>query len=185
LCSLFLPRKCPKESFQKPNNCSINPSDRPTFDQIYIWLSTSLIQFPGTVPQAVRSFIRLKIENEVEPVNAVAQMTSNLNQLLSTHRHLQGKRRSIPDAFCYFAENGAIKDIARYIKTLPTLDINAYNSDGVRFSFTGHRFSAQPSWVITSQPSFSSISRESMSISRTEREQRRSWQQRLADTSIL
>jgi serine/threonine protein kinase len=152
---------------------SINPSDRPTFDQIYIWLSTSLIQFPGTVPQAVRSFIRLKIENEVEPVNAVAQMTSNLNQLLSTQRHLQGKRRSIPDAFCYFAENGAIKDMARYIRTVPSLDINGCNSDGVCFAFKGHHSSAPRTWDITSLCSFLSTSKELTSINQTERGQPR------------
>jgi serine/threonine protein kinase len=104
-----------------------NPADRPTFEDIYLWLSASIIQFPDTNVGAVRSFLRLKIENEVEPMNPVAEMCRGLNNLHSTLPHLQGKEGNIMEAFCHFAEAGSVRDLARYIRAVPSLNINGTN----------------------------------------------------------
>jgi hypothetical protein len=104
-----------------------NPGDRPTFEDIYIRLAASIVQFEGTNVGAVRSFLRLKIENEIEPMNPIAEMCRGLNNVYSMLPHLKGKEANVMNAFCHFAEAGSVSDLARYIRTVENLNINGTN----------------------------------------------------------
>jgi serine/threonine protein kinase len=103
------------------------PQQRPTFEEIYTWLASSVIQFPETNVGAIRSFLRLKIENDIQPMNPVAELCRSLNSVHSTMTHVKGKEANVMDVFCHFAEAGSLRDLARYICTVENLDINGKN----------------------------------------------------------
>jgi serine/threonine protein kinase len=155
-----------------------DPARRPTFEEIYTLLSTSIVQVPGTHVKGVRAFIRLRIENEVEPRNVVANMTRTVNGIyLTLERIKDATTQNIMDWFCHFAEVGSVKDLARYVRAIERLDINGTNSLGVYLSFFGLRSSVQRTLAITWPYCSSSRSKESMSTGRTGTESHRSWHQ--------
>jgi serine/threonine protein kinase len=109
-----------------------DPTERPTFEEIYTLLSTSIVQVPGTHVKGVRAFIRLRIENEVEPRNVVADMTRTMNGIyLTLDRVKDATVQNLMDWFCHFAEAGSVKDLARYVRAIDGIDINGTNSMGV------------------------------------------------------
>jgi hypothetical protein len=106
------------------------PSMRPTFEEIYALLASSIVQFPGTELRSVRTFTRMKIENEIEPRNPVAEMTTGVNEAHATIDKVRGGKLSVADCLCHYAEVGSVKDIARFIRAVERPDLNATDRNG-------------------------------------------------------
>jgi hypothetical protein len=98
-------------------------------------LAGSIVRYPGTNVGVVRRFLRLKIENEIGPMNPIAEMCRQANNLHSMLPHLKGKEADVMDTFCYFAEAGSVSDLARYMRTVDILDVNAMNRVFLCFIF--------------------------------------------------